>query len=176
MKPLFIEKTKICLPNKKAYFSKYKCECGKDFLSTKSAVKNGKTRSCGCYRKNRLGNQRKLSDPKASTINSILHRYKNDAKRRGFVFELTSDIFRALVDSNCHYCGSAPANKAKVPHKLDIYLYNGIDRKDSLLGYNQNNCVPCCFVCNKLKGSIAYQDFIAHIHNISNFLRYKNLT
>ena len=69
------------------------------------------------------------------------------------------------------YCNRrARAKKRKVPWNLsrEWYLDNiwdkrcfygdhaaegGIDRLDSKRGYDPDNCVPCCFVCNAIKGT-----------------------
>lgn len=33
------------------------------------------------------------------------------------------------------------------------YTYNGVDRLDSSMGYTPDNCVPCCWECNNMKGA-----------------------
>lgn len=44
----------VCLNaknTKKGHYGLYKCECGNEFMARISEVKNGHTKSCGCYRK-----------------------------------------------------------------------------------------------------------------------------
>lgn len=48
-------------------------------------------------------------------------------------------------------------------------LVNGIDRIDSSKGYNKENCVPCCFLCNKMKSNLYYKDFLHHIGKIYKY-------
>lgn len=43
---------------------------------------------------------------------------------------------------------------------------NGIDRKDSNVGYVYENCVPCCSKCNFVKNKIPYKDFLHYIRRL----------
>jgi hypothetical protein len=50
--------------------------------------------------------------------------------------------------------------------------YNGIDRIDSNLGYEINNCIPCCGTCNYMKNTMTPKDFLKKIEIIYlNFLQ-----
>lgn len=51
-------------------------------------------------------------------------------------------------------------------------LCNGIDRKDSGRGYYQENCLPCCKICNVMKSTMSYNDFIEHCIKISKGFTY----
>ena len=37
---------------------------------------------------------------------------------------------------------------------------------DSSIGYEKNNVVACCYVCNKMKGTMELEEFIDHIKKI----------
>lgn len=55
----------------------------------------------------------------------------------------------------CHYCGIREADIPSVGMKSQIQLpvkVLGVDRRDSSQGYIETNLVPCCFVCNQIKG------------------------
>ena len=39
------------------------------------------------------------------------------------------------------------------------YIYNGIDRVDSNIGYIFENCVPCCKLCNMAKKEYPVEEF-----------------
>ena len=80
-------------------------------------------------------------------------RYTNEAKRRKYEWGLTKEQFIILVAQPCHYCGNLPDGI--------IHKYLGIDRKNNLVGYVLDNCVPCCHVCNYAKGTMDYQDFLS---------------
>jgi len=88
-----------------------------------------------------------------SSKHELLKKYKNSAKKRGHSFELTLEEFNYLIQQNCHYCGSPPHlyHKAWGVIREGGFLYNGIDRVDSSLGYLTENVVPCCKECNYLK-------------------------
>ena len=82
--------------------------------------------------------------------------YKKNAKRRGFVFNLTKEEFYTLTSLNCHYCG-------------DFNNYNGIDRIESNIGYIEDNCVPCCEYCNKMKLDYSTDFWLNHIKKVLNY-------
>lgn len=48
---------------------------------------------------------------------------------------------------------------------------NGIDRYDSAQGYVSGNVVPCCWPCNRAKGSSITEEFLAHVRKIASFGR-----
>jgi hypothetical protein len=71
------------------------------------------------------------------------------AAERRIPFKLTLEGFSDLVKDPCRYCGAALSATG-----------SGLDRKDSYLGYTLDNCVPCCTVCNRIRGkdSISYSE------------------
>lgn len=90
------------------------------------------------------------------TSNGRYISYKASANVRGHSFELQKEEFVSLITGDCHYCGKKESN--------------GIDRKDSSIGYTTSNAVPCCKTCNYMKGTLKYDDFLNHISVI-----YKNI-
>ena len=72
-----------------------------------------------------------------------------------------------LIIKNCHYCGIEPTLKIK--YNNDFFMYNGIDRKNSNLGYFEENIVSCCFVCNRGKSNMDYNEWKKHLKRIANF-------
>lgn len=92
--------------------------------------------------------------------------YKNKAAKRNYVWNLTIEEFYNIITQNCHYCGKEPSNIAKF--KDQIFVQSGIDRVDNTLGYNINNCVPCCIVCNRAKSDMSITDFKKWIINLYN--------
>jgi len=79
-----------------------------------------------------------------------------DALRRGYVWGLTFEEWVALVSENCFICDKEPSQVFRYrpgsPKELKI-RYSGIDRIDNRLGYEWDNSVPCCPVCNKIKSA-----------------------
>lgn len=86
-----------------------------------------------------------------------LSKYKIGARSRDLEFALTPKDFRSITAGSCHYCGK----KNDKTHK------NGVDRKDSARGYLVENCVTCCWPCNKLKKEEDYENFIARCQRIA---------
>ena len=103
-----------------------------------------------------------------SSFQRVYRAYKASAKRRNFEFNLEIDVFQKLTQSNCHYCGIKPLQKMKAKDANEHYLYNGIDRKNSTVGYHENNCVPCCGTCNKAKSNLTENEWNSWILRIVN--------
>jgi len=102
-------------------------------------------------------------------INEILKNYRSAAARRGYEFTLSYDDFRRLILSNCHYCGSSPTmkyNGTKRKSNVDDFRYNGVDRVDNLLGYAIGNCVACCKDCNRSKGTLTQDEWLAWVKRL----------
>lgn len=78
--------------------------------------------------------------------------YVSRCKSRKIKFRLSFSQFDHIVKQKCHYCG----------HKSDIKI-NGIDRVNPKKGYTKNNCVPCCWTCNRAKSNMRYVDFQEYI-------------
>ncbi len=79
--------------------------------------------------------------------------YKRSADSRNIKWELTKDDFEELWNVNCYYCNN------------DIPTI-GIDRVSLDDGYNKNNIVPCCSLCNTIKWDLSYDEFISQIEKI----------
>lgn len=157
-----------------------KCKCGNEKEVCLSNYKTGKSLSCGCYRRELWAYEASQGKrypgrllPGESAKNQLMLIYKRGAKKRNFSFELTKDQFLSLTSGNCHYCGSSPQliiNPAKYRGKGNgAYVYNGIDRKDSNVGYVFENCVTACRACNYAKGRLTYNEFIEWLNNLIKF-------
>lgn len=87
------------------------------------------------------------------------------ARRRGrnrdrpIEVSITREEFRVLAESHCHYCGDPPDGKT--------HRFLGIDRVDNDLGYITGNCVPCCWPCNRAKGTMSCQEFLEVCRKVS---------
>ena len=97
------------------------------------------------------------------TKNNIFIDYKKSAKYRNHMFELTFDELISMVQKECYYCGSPPSNIEKSPCNNGDFIHNGIDRTNNNEGYTSENCVPCCWTCNQLKGKLSKKEFINQI-------------
>lgn len=121
------------------------------------------------HRVQRVQGRKKGLEP---AFNWTFWRYKRQAKQRGLPFELSKEQFRKLVFKDCYYCGEPPMNVTK--RHSDEVRYNGVDRLDSLQGYIEGNCVPCCVVCNRMKMDLSLSVFLERVQRIVSKLFNKN--
>jgi len=147
-------------------FWKCKCDCGNEKDVASSNI--GNVFSCGCIRTNNPNNRRMLP-PGFAIRNMKLAEYKTDAKKRGLEWTLTVEEAFELFQGNCHYCGIKPCTTLKVNGCRGEFVYNGIDRKDSDIGYLPNNVVSCCKFCQYAKRSLPYDEFIVHLRRAGKF-------
>ena len=116
--------------------------------------------------------------PGEEGFNLLVRIYKSNAKKKGREFTLTTEQFRSLTKSNCHYCNLAPQKEisnhnikqAEVWNK-GVYIYTGIDRKNSSEGYTPENSLPCCHQCNIAKMDMSYDEFISYLERLSSYRR-----
>lgn len=130
------------------------CDCGKIKTILRSALTSGHSKSCGC---SRIEKNRKPIGENAKHV--VYLNYQISAKKRNLEWNLTKEEFTKLTQSNCQYCNIEPKQERKPPGAYGSYIYNGIDRIDSLLGYVIENCVPCCFQCNQAKMDYSLEEF-----------------
>lgn len=148
---------------------KCQCDCGNTTNVYGSNLKNGNTKSCGCLQRKRASQASKLPDKKG-LINIVYRKYFNGAKARNFNFNLTKPQFEELIKDNCFYCGATPSNTVQHPDNPDLFHYNGIDRVDNHVGYEYDNCVSCCFKCNKAKSTMSQEEFFEWVRQVNDWL------
>lgn len=130
------------------------CSCGGMYYAGTSELRKGYVVSCGCKRR-----ESKFCPlpPGEHGLVCLFASYRDTSRKRGLVFELNSEEFRALVLGNCYYCGREPSRSIGRSRKgfstHGEILTNGIDRMSNNIGYVLSNCISCCWKCNKLKGS-----------------------
>ncbi len=111
-----------------------------------------------------------------SGLKRVFDDYQRSAKKRKIEFALSLVEFETLTSSSCQYCGSPPSNLRKgggnyrrkdgVNNEWFIYVYNGIDRIDSAVGYKLSNCVAACTICNHAKTDMTQQEFEAWLDRL----------
>ena len=79
-------------------------------------------------------------------------RFVQQKRTRTIGCTLTEQDYNTLTSSPCFYCG--------VPN------CTGIDRVNPDSTYSLQDVVPCCFVCNYLKGNIPKDDFLAFVNHL----------
>lgn len=106
----------------------------------------------------RDANPEKMQERNQCKINSIDEQYgvcKTTARSKELDFELSIELYRTIVTTPCYYCGI-----------IQDKGFNGVDRTDSTKGYVPDNVLPCCQMCNFMKGSVPPNTFIHHVEHI----------
>jgi hypothetical protein len=158
-------------PQHRAFMIRCVCDCGTHVDKNEASVRAGRSKSCGCLRREstreRGFKNRRYKDPEGSHDQMLWRKYKASARARGHELEHGFNEFIKAVKSRCHYCGSPPK-----PHTYanyypgKIFHYNGLDRVDSFKGYTKENCVPACVRCNVAKSSGSVEDFLEWAHQL----------
>lgn len=143
---------------------KCQCKCGNFCEVDQSCLKSSNVKSCGC----RIKEGKAYKGIHYSTISYILNNYKQSAKKKDRLFELSRKELEKLILSNCYYCGLPPSTKRDSYNNRDkeAFYYNGIDRKDNNKGYTVENSVSCCTECNFLKKDYNELEFLNLIKRI----------
>ena len=142
------------------------CQCGNKIRPKSGSVLVDNGSGCrSCRAKNRV------KDQKASMINRVLGKYRNSANKRGKIFNLSPEDVSSIIFTRCFYCNS---ESSMVDSKTNI-SYNGIDRVDSSIGYEVENCRPCCTDCNFAKNSMSEENFYLWVERIFNNLKDRGL-
>ena len=137
--------------------------CGKEIKELLEGIRGKVQRCTECYEKQRKVEEsrertRNYSEEKKANIDKYMLTYVQSAKTRNISFELTKEKFEELVCMACYYCGSF--NEKEVI---------GVDRINSSKNYTSDNCVPCCKICNFMKGSLLKKTFITQAHKIASY-------
>lgn len=160
---LVVQHRAVHTTDKKNTYWLCKCDCGNVIVASAPNLKSGKSKSCGCLW---LEIMQKPSG--IAGFNRLYDHYKRGAVDRDLNFLLTKDEFKVLTQLPCHYCGILPQQKTR-GKEHSVYTYNGIDRKYSDIGYVLENCVSCCFFCNRAKNNMNYEEFIIYLQRITNY-------
>jgi hypothetical protein len=134
-----------------------KCVCGGTVVTHSGSLRSGNTKSCGCLAKDVMAMKRKPNN--GSEITAVILGYKRHAAARKLRWGLSRDDVVSVIFMACHYCGSAPSNVKKTRNTVAPLFYNGIDRINNSIGYEFNNIVPCCAICNRAKGAASVDEF-----------------
>lgn len=155
------------------------CDCGNICVATGKYLRQGKKRSCGCLQKEAsLENAKKMHASNnlpegVAAFNLLYASYRCSAETRGISFNLTKEQVQEFTKQVCFYCGAQPKTEYAPDLPNGGYIYNGVDRKNSLLGYDVENCVSCCKVCNWMKNKFTVEEFLSQCSAITEYQRKK---
>lgn len=154
------------------------CSCGNKRVLITTKLSRGITQSCGC-----ASIERSTKPPGEVSRNTKWSKFLiQSCKERGLVNEFTKAEFFSIISLNCFYCNAeprlysayqGPTGKIKQSYKINqikqdtidrsSIKVNGIDRVDNKIGYTKNNCVPCCWDCNKIKSDYTIYEWLSFI-------------
>lgn len=119
--------------------------------------KNKEKRSANAtvWRKNNPAKHWSTRKSYVGTPKGKLSVVKASAKTREIQYALSDDEALSMFNLPCYYCG-------------DIEKV-GIDRIDSNRGYETDNCLPCCSMCNYMKRTYSKQEFLNQCKKISGY-------
>lgn len=122
-------------------------KCNKDYEAFKTRYSKDSVYCNNCQEKqaeNDLKREERVRNYKEEhfrNVEGFYSTYIREAKERGLGdFELDFDVFSTLVKDHCYYCKSIVEGEI-----------NGIDRVNNDRGYMKDNCVSCCWKCNRMK-------------------------
>jgi len=146
------------------------CDCGTVREVRTSQLLIGRSTNCGCFGLQAMKIKNSLPVGQ-SALNTVLGRYKREAKKRNYEWDLSKEDFVKITALNCHYCGISPLNRTE--SRNGAFVYNGIDRVENSVGYTINNTVACCRDCNLAKYKKTAKDFLDYIKRVFDYQQSK---
>lgn len=147
-----------------------RCACGTEKEVNSRALRTGASTSCGCRRKEfgkmRRGRPCPRRENGAGLVYQLFYKYKKQAEGRDYTFNLTEDFFSFIVRNPCWYCGHPPSIRVRYTRGVTSLYLSGVDRVDNAHGYEVDNVVPCCGVCNRAKSDMSADDFLSWARRI----------
>ncbi len=123
--------------NRKKHIWLCQCECGNTKIIEESGLKSGKSKSCGCVRKqvgNNSLNWKGYKDISITFWNSI----KNKATERNLEFNITVEYAWELFEKQNHQCSLSGLKLNFSKNSKDRGIAS-LDRIDSTKGYIEGN-------------------------------------
>jgi hypothetical protein len=129
------------------------CKCGTIKKVEDTNLRSGASLSCGCLR---------LEQQRLRPFEALYNKTKRLSRNAGVTWSLSYADFISLTKQIvCHYCGRELTWKPYSHGSGKAYGPYNLDRKNNLKGYNKNNVVACCGVCNYTKrNEFSYAEFL----------------
>jgi hypothetical protein len=156
------------------------CECGQSIQVSSYNLVSNNTKSCGCLKievatknSHRLIAGRRQFEPRIASARRVWKNYCYRDKKMTLTFE----EFLAISQQNCNYCGTPPntrynhfstpsSRSCSSTEQKGLFVYNGIDRIDSLQAHIPNNVITCCVLCNRAKSNRSLLNFLSWVKRL----------
>lgn len=140
-----------------------KCTCGEKSITTAYYARQG--RKCIT-----CGSKERALKRRLRPFEYKYNRLVRENKDRQIV-DITYEEYLTFTGKECHYC-NAELNWDEYTDKYkgnNCYAYN-LDRKDSNKHYTKDNCVPCCYRCNKGKfNNFSYEEWVIMTNALKHY-------
>ena len=118
-----------------------------------------KAEEAKAYRKRNMKKMDFYNELRNKNIDYRLYFYKKRAEGCNIDWFLTDSDALNFFKGNCHYCG-----------EMDLNEMNGIDRLNNGSCYRDGNVVPCCKICNFMKGEFEYPVYLNIVKHIMAYI------
>jgi hypothetical protein len=98
------------------------------------------------------------------TIKSRFRNAKKQALKRNKNWSISIEEYKSIIDLRCYYCNGFFGK---------VETGCGLDRIDSSKGYEINNVVSCCYICNIIKSNILSVEEMKAVVNLIITMRAK---
>lgn len=115
------------------------------------------------YEDNKERIQQQRNSPFGRAKQMVSHFRREDSKRNRGECTITPEwIVENIFTQPCYYCGETDW------HKL------GCDRIDNSKPHSPDNVVPCCTSCNRKRGTMPFDEFVAKCKEAGEVVTYLN--
>lgn len=148
------------------------CECGKTKIVPNGRLKNGNTKSCGCYKsdytkeKNRK-NYKGIEDLSGEHINNILY----SAKNRNIEYNITKEYLWSVYINQGRKCALSGLDIKFGKRFKGEEITASLDRIDSSKGYIEGNVQWIHKEINKMKFTKSDEHFVYYCTLIADYHR-----
>ena len=156
--------------NKETYWKCY-CDCGNKKIINGRSIRTGHSTSCGCFNIENKKNIDKLKKIGFNNRKGVITLYNqvywhtyNNAKKRNLFFDIDKKFCYQICSKPCFFCNQLDKRRNK--DTGEFFNCNGIDRINNQIGYTKENCVPCCFICNRAKNTLSEEKFLSWIEQV----------
>lgn len=128
------------------------CSCGTESKVATAELKLGKS-----YRCKKCGNKAAGLARRLQPFESVYRVLLANSKNRGIEVSLSYEDFFEFVtnpsNAACSYCNVPLLWTEHTANDRWASRASHLDRLDNTKGYSKDNCVPCCYRCNSVRGA-----------------------